>query len=90
MKRTFEVFGVSIDPDEVVGVQKIDDGAFKAVKLTMVDTSAVVIPAAVYTMMKDDIEASLIARMVVERIEYAAEALCAAIELMCCGCDCIG
>ena len=83
MKKTYEVFGVTIDPDEVVGVQRLHDCACDAVKLTMMDAGVVVIPSSVYAYMKDDIEASLVSRMILERIEYAADALCAALELMC-------
>ena len=69
-----------IDPDEVIGVQRIHDNSRNYVILTMKDTSTVAIPACVYEIMKDDIESSLTTRMVMEQIESAIEDLQAMLE----------
>ena len=67
MKTSFEIFEVLIDPDEVVRTQKLDCGA---VRIEMADESAVIVPQAIFNIIKPDIEKAML-----KRLENAAEAI---------------
>ena len=67
MKTTFEIFEVLIDPDEVVGTQTLDCGA---VRIEMADESAVIVPKAIFDIIKPDID-----KAILKRLESAADAI---------------
>ena len=84
MKKAYEIFEVLIDPDEVADVQEIWSDNHKSYRITMMDKSSVVVPAAVYAFMRDDIERAISSRMILECIDQVTEGLLAILTQLRC------
>ena len=60
MKKSFDIYEVSIVPDEVEGVQRLECGA---IRIDMSDSSSVVVPKAIYEIIRPDIEKALLRKL---------------------------
>lgn len=60
MKKIFEIYEVSFTAEEVAGVQRLECGA---IRLNLSDTRCVIVPGAIYEIIRPDIEKALLRKL---------------------------